>query len=321
MKIVVVDGYALNPGDLSWKDLEEMGQCTVYDRTPPEQVLARAAEAEAILTNKVVLSRETLAGLPQLKYIGVTATGYNVVDVEAAHERGIRVTNVPGYSTKSVAQMVFALLLELTQQVGLHSRLVAEGRWSRSPDFCFWERPLVELDGLTMGVVGFGRIGQAVAKLAKAFGMRVLVNTEHPERYRETPFGMEMRFADLDTLFGHSDVVSLHCPLTPATTSLVGAERLTQMKPSAFLINTSRGPLIDEQALAEALKEGRLAGAGLDVLAVEPPVDGSPLQQAPNCFITPHIAWATRAARERLLSTVVANIKAFVAGKTKNVVV
>jgi glycerate dehydrogenase len=315
MKSVVIDGYALNPGDLSWRDLEEFGECAVYDRTAPEQVLERAADAEAILTNKVVLSRELIAGLPWLKYIGVTATGYNIIDVEAARERGIRVTNVPGYSTKSVAQMVFALLLEMTQQVGHHARLVAEGRWSSSPDFCFWERPLVELDGLTMGVVGFGQIGQAVAKLARAFGMRVLVNTEHPERYREAAAGMDVRFADLETLFDHSDVISLHCPLTPATAGLVGAERLALMKPSAFLINTSRGPLIDETALAAALSEGRLAGAG------EPPPADGPLQGAPNCFITPHIAWATRSARERLLATVVANIRAFVAGKPKNVVV
>jgi len=321
MKIVVIDGYALNPGDLSWKDLEEVGECVVYERTAPDQVLARVADAEAILTNKVVLSREVIAALPQLQYVGVTATGYNVVDVEAAHERGIRVTNVPGYSTRSVAQMVFALLLELTQQVGHHAQQVAEGRWSQSPDFCFWDRPLVELDGLTMGIVGFGQIGHAVAKLARAFGMRVLVNTGHPERYRETATEMEVRFADLETLFDHSDVLSLHCPLTPATAGLVSAERLALMKPGAFLINTSRGPLIDEAALAAALGEGKLAGAGLDVLAVEPPSADSPLLQAPNCFITPHIAWATRSARERLLSTVVANLKAFVAGKPKNVVV
>ncbi len=319
MKIVVLDGYALNPGDMSWGALEELGECQVFDRTPAEQVVERAVAADIVLTNKAVLSREVIGKLPNLKYIGVTATGTNVVDLAAARERGIPVTNVPAYSTRSVAQMVFALLLEMTQQVGHHARLVREGRWSASPDFCFWERPLIELEGLTMGIVGAGDIGSTVAKLACAFGMKVLVTTRSPEKKREA-LGAEVRFVDLDTLFRESDVISLHCPLTPETSGMVNAERIGCMKSSAFLINTGRGPLIDEKALAEALNAERIAGAGLDVLSTEPPPADNPLQMAKNCFITPHIAWATRAARKRLMATVAANVAAFVAGRQQNVV-
>jgi glycerate dehydrogenase len=320
MKIVVLDGYTLNPGDMSWQALGALGDCTVYERTPKELVIERASGAEIVLTNKVVLGPEQLAQLPQLRYIGVLATGYNVVDVEAARQCNVTVTNVPAYSTASVAQMVFALLLELSQQVGHHARLVREGRWTASADFCFWERPLVELDGLTLGIVGFGAIGRRVARLARAFGMEVLVHTAHPEKYRETVEGREVRFVGLDELFRASDAISLHCPLTEETRALVDARRLALMKPSAFLINTGRGPLIDEAALAAALNAGRIAGAGLDVLSVEPPPAGNPLLQAANCCITPHIAWATRAARERLMGTAVGNLRAYLTGAPQNVV-
>ncbi len=320
MKIVVLDGYALNPGDLSWQGLEALGDFTVYDRTSREELLERAQGAEIVLTNKVVLDRESLGRLPRLKYIGVLATGYNVVDAEAARERGIAVTNVPAYSTASVAQMVFALLLELTQQVGHHAHLTRWGHWSESRDFCFWDRPLVELDGLHLGVVGFGAIGRRVAQIARAFGMTVLVHTAHPEKYRQVLEAGGARFVGLDEIFAESDVISLHCPLTPETKAMVDARRLALMKPTAYLINTGRGLLIDEEALAQALKEKRLAGAGLDVLSTEPPPGNNPLLTAPNCFVTPHIAWATLAARERLMATVVANVQAFLAGKPQNVV-
>jgi len=320
MKIVVLDGYALNPGDMSWKELEALGDCTVFERTPNDLISERAAGAEIILTNKVVLGPEQLAQLPHLRYIGVLATGYNVVDVEAARQRNVTVTNVPAYSTASVAQMAFALLLELSQQVGHHARLVREGRWTASVDFCFWDRPLVELDGLTLGIVGFGAIGRRVARLARAFGMEVLVHTAHPEKYRETAEGKEARFVSLDELFRASDAISLHCPLTEETRALVDARRLDLMKPTAFLLNTSRGPLVDEAALAATLNAGRIAGAGLDVLSVEPPPAGNPLLQAANCCITPHIAWATGAARQRLMTTAVENLRAYLTGTPQNVV-
>ena len=314
MKIVVLDGYTMNPGDLSWEGLEGLGECAVYERTPPERVVERAAGTEIILTNKVPFDRERLARLPALKYIGVLATGYNVVDTAAARERGIVVTNVPAYSTRSVAQLVMALVLELAHHVGHHARTVREGRWTASKDFAYWDYPLVELDGLVMGIVGFGQTGRAVADLARAFGMRVLVHTRTPTA------GPGVEFVDLATLLRRSDVVSLHCPLTPQTEGLVNAERLALMKPTAFLINTSRGPVVNERDLAEALNSGRIAGAGLDVLSTEPPKADNPLLAAKNCFITPHVAWATRAARERLMKTVVANVRAFLAGRPQNVV-
>jgi len=320
MKIVVLDGYALNPGDLSWEGFENLGDCAVYERTPKELLMERAAGAEVLLTNKVLLGHAEMARLPQLRYIGVLATGYNVVDIGAAREAKITVTNVPAYSTASVAQMVFSLLLEMTQQVGHHSRLVREGRWTASPDFCFWDRPLVELEGLTLGVVGFGAIGRRVASLGRAFGMEVLVHTGHPEIYRDTAEGREVNFVGLDELFERSDVVTLHCPLTEATREMVDRRRLALMKPGAYLINTGRGPLVDEAALAEALNAGRLAGAGLDVLSAEPPPADNPLLTAANCIITPHIAWASRAARARLMETAVGNLAAFIEGKPRNVV-
>lgn len=308
MNIVVLDGHTLNPGDLTWDALKQLGPCEVYERSTPEQIVPRSANAVIVLTNKVVLNKAYMAGVPTLKYIGVTATGYNIVDIAAARERSILVTNVPTYGTKSVAQMTIALLLELTQHVGHHAQTVRDGRWTRSPDFCYWDYPLTELDGLTMGIVGFGRIGQAVGELAHAFGMKVRA---HSRKHSAE---------DLEKLFRESDVISLHCPLTPETKHLVNAERLSWMKPSAFLLNTSRGPLIDEAALADALNRGQIAGAGLDVLSVEPPPAGNPLFTAKNCFITPHIAWATRAARSRLMEAAVDNVRAFISGKPKNVV-
>jgi len=316
MKIVVLDGHTLNPGDLSWDTLQSLGDCKVYERSTPDEVIRRSADAEAVITNKVVLGREQMQSLTKLRYIGVTATGYNIIDVAAARERGVTVTNVPAYGTRSVAQHTFALLLELTQHVGHHARTVREGAWARSPDWCYWERPLTELDGLTMGIVGYGRIGRAVGELAAAFGMRVMANVSG--RTGELP--RDVSVVELDYLFRASDVVSLHCPLTPETKHVVNAERLALMKPTAFLLNTSRGPLIDEPALAEALNAGRLAGAGLDVLSVEPPAATNPVLSAKNCIVTPHIAWATRAARSRLMEIAVANVRAFIEGKPQNVV-
>ena len=314
--IVVLDSHTLNPGDLSWDDLAEFGEFAVYDRTAPEDVITRSRGACILLTNKTILDRPAIYALPELAYIGVMATGYNVVDLDAARERGISVTNVPEYGTKSVAEMTFALLLELTRRVGLHDDSVRAGDWSRSPDFCYWRTPLVELDGRVMGIVGYGRIGCEVARIARAFGMTVIACDVRAEA--EGSAGV--RFVGLDRLFRESDVVSLHCPLTPETAGMVNRARLSIMKPGAFLINTGRGPLVNERDLAEALNAGRIAGAALDVLPQEPPDVGSPLIGALNCIITPHIAWAARAARKRLMNTVVENIRAFLAGNPVNVV-
>jgi len=315
MNIVVLDGFTLNPGDLNWDELKALGPCEIFDRTPPEQVESRAAGAGVILTNKTVLSRDGLARLPALKYVGVLATGTNVVDLVAARERGIPVTNIPTYGTRSVAQAAFALLLELTNHAGHHAQSVRVGRWTKSVDWCYWDFPLRELDGLTMGLAGFGRIGGAVAELAHAFGMKVIAYD--PFLKNPPPF---VRPAELEEIFRGSDVVSLHCPLTPQTNQLVNAKRLRLMKPTALLLNTSRGPLVDEVALAEALNTGVIAGAGLDVLSVEPPPATNPLLQARNCLITPHNAWGTQAARARLLRVAVANVRAFLAGQPVNVV-
>ena len=316
MKIVVLDGYTLNPGDLTWDELNSLGDCEIHDRTPPQEVLARAADAEIVLTNKTVLTREQIQSLPKLKYIGVLATGTNIVDAVAARERNIPVTNVPAYGTRSVAQMTFALLLELTQSVGHHAQTVRERRWTRSVDWSYWDGSLIELDGLTMGIIGFGRIGRAVAGLGIAFGMNVLASSR--SRPQQPP--QNISFVDLESLFRKSDVISLHCPLTPETNQLVNAERLSWMRPTALLLNTSRGPLIDEQALADALNAGKIAGAGLDVLSIEPPPTDNPLLRAKNCLVTPHIAWATRAARSRLMQIAVANVRAFLDGRLQNVV-
>jgi len=315
MNIVVLDGFTLNPGDLSWAELESLGPCAVYPRTRPAELLTRAAGAAILLTNKTVLTGNFIGNLPRLQYIGVLATGTNIVDLAAARARGIPVTNVPSYGTQSVAQMTFALLLELAQHVGHHAQTVREGQWSRSADFCYWDRPLIELDGLTLGMVGYGRIGQAVGKLGVAFGMKVLACDPAIE-----PAGPAIRSVELETLFRESDVVSLHCPLTPQTANLVNAQRLSLMKPTAFLLNTSRGPLVDEPALADALNSSRIAGAALDVLSVEPPPADNPLLTARNCLITPHLAWATRAARSRLMQIAVQNVRAFLQGKPRNVV-
>jgi glycerate dehydrogenase len=316
MKIVVLDGHTLNPGDLSWDELEALGECEIHDLTPADEVVNRAIDADIVLTNKTPVTRESIQALPKLQYIGVLATGYNIVDTAAARERNIPVANVPTYGTKSVAQHTFALLLELTQHAGHHAQTVRDGRWTKSPDFCYWDYPLVELDGLTMGIVGFGRIGRAVADLALAFGMKILVNSRSASR----EIAPNVRFVEVDALFRESDVVSLHCPLTPETRGLVNAQRLSLMKPTAFLLNTSRGPLIDEAALANALNVGSLAGAGLDVLSTEPPRSTNPLLEAKNCLITPHIAWASRAARTRLMQVAVANVRAFLDGKPQHIV-
>jgi glycerate dehydrogenase len=316
MRIVVLDGYTLNPGDLSWDELRALGECIVHDRTALGDVVAHAQDAAIVFTNKTVLDRAALQSLPKLRYIGVLATGYNIVDVRTAREQNIVVTNIPTYGTRSVAQHVFALLLELTQRVGYHAETVRDGRWSACPDFCYWDYPLIELEGLTMGVVGFGRIGQAVAKLANAFGMKVLAHDVQPPR--DMPLGVKL--ADLDTLFAESDVVSLHCPLTANNQGMVNARRLALMKPTAFVINTSRGPLVNEADLAAALNDGQIAGAGLDVLAVEPPRADNPLLTAKHCYITPHIAWATRAARARLMHIAVENLRGFLDGRPINVV-
>ncbi|MHB8899202.1 MAG: D-2-hydroxyacid dehydrogenase [Thermoguttaceae bacterium] len=311
--IVVLDGYTLNPGDLTWSPLEDLGDCTIYDRSAPDEVAARIGQAEIVLTNKTPVSRETIAGAGQLRCVGVMATGYNVVDVDAAAEKGIVVTNVPTYGTSSVAQMVFAHVLNLTHRVGDHAADVRRGKWASAIDWCYWDSPLVELAGLTMGVVGLGRIGSAVAKLAQAFDMKVLAATEPPVAAPDY-----VRLVDIDALFRESDIVTLHCPLTAQTERLVNRQRLGQMKRTAFLINTGRGGLVDEEALAWALDEGRIAGAGLDVLCQEPPRPDHRLTKMPNCFITPHIAWATASSRKRLLAAVADNVAAYLSGTPKN---
>ncbi len=310
MKIVVLDGYGLNPGDLSWKGMEALGELTVYDRTSPSELMERSEGAEALITNKTLITAENMEALPDLKYIGVLATGYNVVDIEAAKARGIVVTNIPAYSTSSVAQMVFAHILNITQRVGHYAEENSKGRWTNNADFCYWDTDLVELDGKKMGIVGFGNIGQATARIAQAFGMEVLLYTSK----EQSALPQGMRKVALDELFAESDVISLHCPLTPETKEMVNAERLKLMKPGAILVNTGRGPLVNEQDLADALNEGRIAAAGLDVLSVEPANADNPLLGAKNCFITPHIAWATKEARTRLMQIAVQNLKSYQEG-------
>ena len=314
MKIVVLDGYGLNPGDLSWNGMNALGELTVYDRTSPSEMLERSQGAEVLITNKTLIIADNMAELPELKYIGVLATGYNVVDIDAAKARGIVVTNIPAYSTASVAQMVFAHILNITQRVGYYADENVKGRWTDSVDFCYWDTNLVELDGKKMGIVGYGNIGKATARIALAFGMEVLAYTSKEQK--DLPQGVKK--VTLDELFVESDVISLHCPLTPDTKELVNAKRLSMMKSSAILINTGRGPLVNEQDLADALNEGRIAGAGLDVLSVEPSVAGNPLLSAKNCFITPHIAWATKEARTRLMDIAVNNLKSYQEGNIIN---
>ena len=316
MRIVILDGYSANPGDLSWKELEQMGEVTVYDRTSPSETVERAADADIVLTNKVVLDREKIAQLPRLKYIGVLATGYNVVDIEAAHERGIIVTNVPAYSTESVAQMVFAHLLTVTNRTEHYAIQNRSGRWAANPDFCYWDFPHMELAGKTFGIVGLGNIGRRVAEIALAFGMKVKAMTSKSQD--QLPTGIEK--ADLQALLSSADVLSLHCPLTDKTRHLINADTLRLMKSTAILINTGRGPLIDDQAVADALQEGRLGAFCADVLTTEPPASNNPLLSQPHAFITPHIAWASTEARIRLLQIAIANVRAFANGKPQNVV-
>lgn len=317
MKIVVLDGYTLNPGDNPWTALEALGDLVVHDRTPAEQILARAADADILLTNKTPLTADTLAQLPRLKFIAVLATGYNIVDVEAARARGIPVSNVPEYSTDGVAQYVFAVLLHFCHNCALHDRLIREGHWHRLGEFSFWEQPLIELAGKTMGIVGFGRIGRRVGELAHTLGMRVIA---YDAQTVAAPDYQPFAWCGLEDTFAGADVVSLHCPQTASNTGMVNRDLLARMKPTAWLINAARGGLVQEQDLADALHQGVLAGAALDVLSKEPPDPANPLLQAPRCLITPHIAWATVEARRRLMAASARNVEAFLRGTPENVV-
>lgn len=317
MKIVILDGYTLNPGDLSWDGLKRLGDVEVYDRTPADQVVERARGAEVVFTNKTPIGEEALNQLSSLRFIGVLATGYNVINTDVAKQRGVVVSNVPGYGTPSVVQMTFALLLELCLHVQRHSDAVMEGKWAASKDWCFWDYPLVELSGKTMGIIGFGTIGQGVADVATAFGMNVLGSSRTKTNQSQRK---NFRWAEVNQLLEESDVVSIHCPLTPETKGLLNKDTLRLMKRSAFLLNTSRGPIIIDEDLADALNTGVIAGAGIDVLSVEPPSKDNPLFGAKNCLITPHIAWATKEARARLMETTVSNLKAFLNGSPVNVV-
>ena len=316
MKIVILDAFTANPGDLSWARLEEMGDLTLYDRTKPEETVQRAAEADAVLTNKVVLGRKEIEQLPRLKYIGVLATGYNVVDIEAAHSHGIVVTNVPAYSTESVAQMVFAHLLTVTNRTEYYALQNRQGRWSQNPDFCYWDTSLTELSGKTFGIVGLGNIGRSVARIAIAFGMKVKALTSKSA----DALPSSIQKADLTELLTTSDVLSLHCPLTETTRHIINAQTLARMKSSAIIINTGRGPLVNDKDVAEALSCGRLAAYCTDVMTEEPPSCDNALLQQPNAFITPHIAWATREARQRLIDIAISNVSAFVEQHPQNVI-
>jgi len=317
MKIAVLDGYTLNPGDLSWDELKKLGDVTVYDRTPTDKIVERAMGAEVVYTNKTILDRNVLEQLPSLKFIGVLATGYNVVDTKAAKEHGMVVTNIPGYGTDSVVQLTFALLLELCHHVQRHSDSVMQGKWSQSIDFCYWDYALTELAGKTMGIIGFGNIGSKVADIATAFGMNIIGNSrsETDQSHRKN-----FTWANIPQLLEQSDVVSIHCPLFPETKGLINKDNLKLMKSSAFLLNTSRGPIIVEEDLAEALNNDTIAGAGIDVLSIEPPSEDNPLFSAKNCIITPHMAWATKEARTRLMDIAVNNLVAFINGNPVNVV-
>ena len=315
MKIIILDGYTENPGDLSWDEFAALGDLTVYDRTAQEDAAARIGDAEVVFINKVRLTDEIFAACPNLKLVSILATGYNIVDLAAAKRRGITVCNVPGYSTRAVVQMTFALLLEICQQVGLHSGAVHTGRWQTCPDFCFWDRPLIELDGKTMGIVGYGAIGSAVGTVAQALGMKLLVTARH-----EKPVPEGARFVSLPELLAQSDVVSLHCPQTAENARMIDAGALAQMKDGAILLNTARGGLLDEQAVADALRSGKLLAAGMDVVSAEPIRADNPLLTAPNCFLMPHIAWAPLETRRRLQAISAENLRAFLAGKPQNVV-
>lgn len=311
MKICILDGYSLNPGDLDWSPVERLGDVTLFDRTPADKIVEHAADADIVLTNKVPFSADTLRQLPRLRFICVLATGYNIIDTEAAARQGVVVANIPAYSTMSVAQMAFAHILNITNHVASYAREVADGKWTNCPDFCFWDSALTELAGKTMGIVGLGNTGMATARIAVALGMKVVAMTS--KSADTLPEGITP--APLDDVLASADVVSLHCPLTPSTRHLINAEAIGKMKPSAILINTGRGPLVDEQAVADALNGGRLAAFGADVLSQEPPRGDNPLLSARNCFLTPHIAWATLEARTRLMSTATENVRQFIAGE------
>ncbi|MCB2359866.1 D-2-hydroxyacid dehydrogenase [Clostridium estertheticum] len=317
MKIVVLDGFTLNPGDLSWKEFEKLGELKVYDRTSLDEIVDRAYDCEIILTNKTPLSMDTLKKLPKIKYIGVLATGYNVVDVKAAKEMGIIVTNTPAYGTNSVAQFVFALLLEICHHVGEHNEVVRKGAWTNSKDFCFWNYPMIELAGKTMGIIGMGRIGVVTSTIALAFGMNVLAY--NPSK-KESLISDTFKYVELDQLYQGADVISLHCPLFEETKGIINKESIKKMKDGVIIINTSRGPLIVEEDLADALNSGKVAGVGLDVISVEPVQMDNPLIRAKNCLITPHIAWAPKESRERLMNIAVENLAQFVKGRPINIV-
>ena len=312
--IVVIDGYTMNPGDLDWGPLEGLGPCTIHERTPAEQLYERSRDADAVITNKALYDRAMIGRLPRLRYIGVSATGYNVVDLDAARERGIPVTNVPGYGTDSVVQATLAHILALARRVEYHSETVRAGKWSKGEDFCYWDYPQVELTGRTLGLMGCGQIGRGVARVALALGMQVIANDPSPQA------GADVKYVDMDTLFREADVVSLHCPLTEQNREIINAETLSKMKSTAWLINTARGPLVNEADLTRALNEGSIGGAGLDVLNVEPPAADNPLFRAKNCHITPHLAWASRDARRRVLNITAENLRSFLEGNPVNVV-
>lgn len=316
MKIVNIDGCCTNPGDLSWEPFKKYGDFTVYDRTEPEQVYERIKDADVIMINKTVITNEMLDRLPKLKYVALQSTGVNVIDTKEARRRGITVTNIPAYSTNEVAQMVFAYILHITNKVAMHDEAVHNGEWCRCPDFCFWKAPLEELNGKTIGIIGFGSIGKRVAKIADAFGMNILVNTPHiPDESYES-----ISFVSFEELLKNSDIITCHCPLNSSTEKLINADSISLMKPTAILINTSRGPVVDENALADALNSGRIKSACVDVLSVEPPSEDNPLLHAKNCIITPHISWAAVETRARLLDILEANLKAYIEGKPQNVV-
>jgi len=320
MKIVILDGYTENPGDLSWDAFKELGDLTVYDRTPVEdkaEIIRRIGNAEAVITNKTPLKREIFDACPSIKYVGLLSTGYNVVDIAAAKEKGIPVCNIPAYGTKSVAQFAMALLLEICHHIGHHSDAVHNGAWEKCPDFCFWDYPLIELDGKTMGIIGYGRIGQATGKLAQAFGMKVVAYDSYVNQALESE---TMRYVELDELLAVSDVIALHCPLFPETKGIINKDTIAKMKDGVILINNSRGELIVEEDLAEALNSGKVYAAGLDVVSSEPIKADNPLLKAKNCIITPHISWAPKESRQRLMDTAVENLKAFLDGKPINVV-
>ncbi len=316
MKIVILDGYTENPGDLSWGELEALGELTVYDRTPAEKIAERIGDADAVYTNKTPISRETLEKCPHVKFIGVLATGYNIVDVGAAKERGIPVCNIPTYGTDAVGQFAIALLLEICHHIGHHNKAVHEGRWEHNDDWCFWDYPLIELAGKTMGIIGFGRIGQATGRIAKALGMKVIAYDSYPNESGKAL----AEYVDLETVLKTSDVIALHCPLFPETEGIISRENIAKMKDGVIILNNSRGPLIVEQDLADALNSGKVYAAGLDVVSTEPIKGDNPLLGAKNCIITPHISWAPKESRQRIMDCAAENVKAYLSGSPVNVV-